>query len=54
MFIYDAAMKYMAEGTPTVIFLQVGMQPARRATGPPKACNSLGIKTGGARTTYSS
>ena len=36
MSIYDAAMKYVAAGTPTVVFGE-STAPARRATGPPRA-----------------
>ena len=37
MSIYDAAMKYVAAGTPTVVFGGGSTAPARRATGPPRA-----------------
>ncbi len=39
MTIYDAAMKYVAQGAPTVVFGVRSTAPARRATGQRRARN---------------
>ena len=54
MFIYDAAMKYRASGTPTVVFAGESTAPAPRATGPPKGALLLGIRAGGGRSSSAS